>query len=159
MPCSILINPSNTFCNGCRYVPREFRIICLKCTNKSFLRQVDLCTGCIDKPVKVEDLFDHHPGHPVVRTSRLVHDRHVGPLNASSWRTFHRAARLLHVDNKIEWEDVTGDDNNNTETATEMGDDELSVVFCGCCTKPVFVPFWICVTCYIDYGLFLLISD
>lgn len=107
----------------------------------------------------MEDLFDHHPGHPVVRTSRLVHDRHVGPLNASSWRTFHRAARLLHVDNKIEWEDVTGDDNNNTETATGMGDDELSVVFCGCCTKPVFVPFWICVTCYVDYGLFLLISD
>ena len=153
MPCLMLTNSSNTFCAKCRYVPREFRIICLICTNKSFLKQIDLCTGpdCMDKPIKLDD-FDHLPVHPVVRAPRLVHAQHVGPLNKSSWKTFHRARRLLRSADEIESDTITGDESDDTETTTDIGGDERSVVSCVCCAKPVSVPFWICVSCYNDDG-------
>ena len=155
----MLIHYSNTFCARCHFVPREFRIICLKCTNKSFLKQVDLCTGpsCMDEPIKVDD-FDHHPVHPVVRAPRLVHDRHLGPLNASSWKTFYRAAQLLSIANQTTSDAGMGDEGDDAETTTHISDHEFSCVSCICCTKPVSIPFWVCVTCYIDHRTFCLIS-
>jgi hypothetical protein len=147
------INLSHTFCAQCHYVPREFRIICLKCTNKTFLKQIDLCTGCMDKPIKVEE-FDHQPVHPVVRAPRLVLDRHVGPLNASSWKTFYHAARLLRIANRVSSETVTGNDSDDSETATDICDDHFSIVLCVCCKKVVSVPFWICVTCHNHHGAY-----
>jgi hypothetical protein len=121
------------------------------------LKQADLCTGCMDKPIKVDE-FDHRPIHPVVRAPRLVHAQHVGPLNASSWKTFHRAARLLRIANKSNSETVTGDESDDADTATEIGAEDISVVSCVHCKNPVSVPFWICVTCYNHHGWFPLIQ-
>jgi hypothetical protein len=103
----------------------------------------------MDQPVRLDD-FDHHPLHPMVRAPRLVHAQHVRPFNASSWKAFHRAARLLRISNKIESDTITGDEDPDAETATECSTDELSVLSCVCCTKPVSVPFWFCVSCYVD---------
>jgi hypothetical protein len=110
----------------------------------------------MDEPIKVDD-FDHHPVHPVVRAPRLVHDRHLGPLNASSWKTFHRAAQLLNIANQNTSDTGTGDESDDGDTATHISDHELSVVSCVCCTKPVSIPFWICVTCYNHHRTFCLI--
>jgi len=108
----------------------------------------------MDKPIKYED-FDHHPVHPVVRAPRLVHDRHLGPLNSSSWKAFHRAAQLLRITNRnIESDTVTGDESDDAETAMDNSDNEFSIVSCNCCKQPVSVPFWICVTCYTHHGMF-----
>jgi hypothetical protein len=132
----------------------ELRVIYLICTNKSFLKQIDLCTSpeCMEKPIKVDN-FDHHPVHPVVRAPRLVHAQHVGPLNATSWKAYNYAASLMRNPNRIKSETFTGDDDDDdTETTTNISDEECSIATCVCCTKPVSAPFWICVTCYVHHG-------
>jgi uncharacterized coiled-coil protein SlyX len=109
----------------------------------------------MDKPIKYDE-FDHLPVHPVVRAPRLVHDRHLGPLNASSWKAFHRAAQLWRITNQNISDTVTGEESDDAATAMDNSDNDFSIVSCDCCEQPVSLPFWICVTCSIHHRMFLM---
>ncbi|KAF9445936.1 hypothetical protein P691DRAFT_777225 [Macrolepiota fuliginosa MF-IS2] len=125
-------------CDGCHLRLIESRFTCLTCLDSEMSNSFDLCSRCMNKPAERYD-FTHTVDHTLIKAEQHIHEYYfVWLINEARLKS----TRLKKAFAEPQWEQGThGFSNHNTP----MGG--RSELLCGCCAKPVKIPFWVCLTC------------
>lgn len=123
---------SDLACDGCDRRPFESRFVCLTCIDPEMSNSFDLCHQCMDKRAE-RDEFSHTTDHTLIKARQYLPEYlFVWLINEA--RSMPTRLKKTFI----------------TLPKPEQGaprSDRRSEFLCGCCAKPVDIPFWVCLTC------------